>query len=170
MKELIEKAQGGDWHALCDVVEKLKERIERMAEYYAAHCNEDSKDLTQEAWLGALEALKKVDINIGDPQQFLIKRAKWKMLDFTKWSKRRQHESLEEIDPSEHPTIQQQSLAPMILSQFSTKLSHKQQLLVHLLLAGNTWREAAEKLGCTSANVAYHIRQIQRLYAHWISR
>ena len=36
--------------------------------------------------------------------------------------------------------------------------------------AGNSgwhWREAGRELGCTSANVAYHMRQIRRQYEAW---
>jgi RNA polymerase sigma factor (sigma-70 family) len=169
--ESIQQAQSGDWDALCAIVEKLRNRIQSMADFYAMHCSEDAEDLTQEAWLGALEALRKVDTSIGDPQQFIIKHAKWRMLNFVKWNKRRQHEpleELEEIDSSSYPAIQEPSLASMHLSQFVNQLNGKQRVLVNLLLAGNTWREAASKLGCTSANVAYHVRQIQKVYLRWI--
>ena len=37
----------------------------------------------------------------------------------------------------------------------------------HYLLAGFTWREAGDALGCTSANIAYHVRQIRRQYEAW---
>ena len=32
---------------------------------------------------------------------------------------------------------------------------------------GLTWREAGSVLGCTSANVAYHMRRIRSQYAAW---
>jgi DNA-directed RNA polymerase specialized sigma24 family protein len=34
-------------------------------------------------------------------------------------------------------------------------------------MAGRTWREAGDALGCSSANVAYHMRRIRRRYAEW---
>lgn len=178
--DLIQQAQSGDWDALCALVEKLRSRIQNMSEYYAMRCCEDAKDLTQEAWLGTLEALKEVDTNIGDPDQFLIKRAKWRMLNFINWNKRRQHESLEELEEVDSSTclaIQgqsepleqiEQSIALVDVSQFIKRLNDKQRALVCLLLAGHTWREAASKMGCTSANVAYHLRQIQKVYLRWI--
>ncbi|HET6453664.1 MAG TPA: class I SAM-dependent methyltransferase [Armatimonadota bacterium] len=30
------------------------------------------------------------------------------------------------------------------------------------------WREAGNTLGCTSANIAYHVRQIRRRYEEWV--
>jgi RNA polymerase sigma-70 factor (ECF subfamily) len=167
MIDLIHKAQSGDWDAVCAIVEKMRERIERMAAYYAVRCGEDAGDLTQEAWLGMLEALQEVDTTIGDPQQYLLKRAKWRMLDYVKWNKRRQHESLEEVETFHLPSIQHEAVASALSTQFVKRLSIKQQQLVSHLLAGDTWREAAAKMGCTSANVAYHVRQIQRAYVEW---
>jgi len=35
------------------------------------------------------------------------------------------------------------------------------------LLRGLTWRETGHALGCTSANIAYHVRQIRRHYEVW---
>lgn len=167
MIDLIQKAQSGDWDAVCAIVEKLRERVERMAAFYAMRCHEDAGDLTQEAWLGLLEALQEVDTSIGDPCQFLLKRAKWRMLDYVKWNKRRQHEPLEDVEIFTHLPIQQEAVASALSAQFVMRLSDKQRELVSHLLAGDTWREAAAKLGCTSANVAYHIRQIQRAYLQW---
>lgn len=178
MIDLIQKAQGGDFKSLCAIIEELRSRIQSLANYYAKCGDQDPEDLFQEAWLGVLEALKEVDISIGEPQQYIIKRAKWRMLNFSKWNKRRQHESLEEIDLACCPTVQEeseklnqleQSIAGVHLSQFFKRLNQKQRALVGLLLAGNTWREAASKLDCTSANVAYHVRQIQKVYLQWIS-
>ncbi len=167
MIDLIHRAQSGDWDAVCAIVEKMRERVERMAAFYAMRCGEDAGDLTQEAWLGALEALQEVDTSIGDPQQFLLKRAKWRMLDYVKWNKRRQHESLEDVEIFTHLPIQQEAVASALSTQFVSQLSDKQRELVTHLLAGDTWREAAAKLGCTSANVAYHVRKIQRAYVEW---
>jgi RNA polymerase sigma factor (sigma-70 family) len=166
MKELIQNAQRGDWDAVCAIVDTLRERLTRMADFYAARCGEDAGDLLQESWLGALEALQDVDVSIGDPQQYLIKHAKWRMLDYIKWNRRRTHDSLDEI-ALDLPFVDHDAFTSAYTSQFLEQLNHKQQTLVRLLYDGNTWREAGVKLGCTSANVAYHVRQIQRAFAKW---
>ncbi|MCC6446644.1 MAG: sigma-70 family RNA polymerase sigma factor [Armatimonadetes bacterium] len=164
---LIEQAQRGDWDAKSAIVNKLQNRIERMARYYAARCREDMGDLVQEGWVSILDALQEVDISIGDPQQYLLKRAKWRMLDYIKWNRRRQHEPLEDELLPETGAIHQEVVASVFSSQFVRQLNSRQQALVGHLVAGDTWREAADKLGCTSSNVAYHVRQIQRAYVRW---
>jgi hypothetical protein len=36
--------------------------------------------------------------------------------------------------------------------------------MMECLVSGLTWREAGERLGCPSANIAYHIRTIRGRY------
>lgn len=167
MRELITKAKDGDTEAVDAIVNELKERIERMARHYAVCCGEDAADLGQEAWLGVLEALKHVDVQVGDPRHYLVRHAKWRLLDFVKWSKRRRHDTLDGLIDSEVFDIESKAVDSAYCEQFLSCLNDRQQALLGYLLSGHTWREAGEKLGCTSANVAYHIRQIQQAYLHW---
>lgn len=53
------------------------------------------------------------------------------------------------------------------LRDFKQGLKATQRAVLDCLLRGLTWREAGDALGCTSANVAYHVRQIQREYHAW---
>ena len=46
-------------------------------------------------------------------------------------------------------------------------MNDRQRAILDCLLAGLTWREAGSVLGCTSANIAYHVRQIRRQYEEW---
>jgi len=39
--------------------------------------------------------------------------------------------------------------------------------VLNCLLDGMTWREAGDALGCTSANIAYYVRQIKEEYRQW---
>lgn len=167
MRELIVKAQDGDMEAIDAIVSELKERIERMAKYYAVCCGEDAGDLRQEAWLGVLEALKHVDAQVGDPRHYLVRHAKWRLLDFVKWNKRRQHDTLEGADDIEPFDIEATAIDSTYCEQFISRLNHRQQTLMRCLLSGYTWREAGAELGCTSANVAYYMRQIRQAYMHW---
>jgi RNA polymerase sigma factor (sigma-70 family) len=167
MRELITKAKEGDTEAVNAIVDELKERIERMAKYYAVCCGEDAGDLGQEAWLGVLEALKHVDVQVGDPRHYLVRHAKWRLLDFVKWSKRRQHDALDGLEDFEAFDVESTAVDSAYCEQFLSRLNHRQQTLLGYLLSGYTWREAGEKLGCTSANIAYHIRQIQQAYLRW---
>ena len=47
------------------------------------------------------------------------------------------------------------------------RLSVTQRAVLACLLAGLTWREAGDLLGCSSANIAYHVRRIRRQYEAW---
>ena len=84
MKSCYERARAGDPAATEAVVESLRPRLERMASYYARCSGEDPDDLLQEAWVGLLEALPLLDLGIGSPDQYLIQRARWRLLDAVK--------------------------------------------------------------------------------------
>lgn len=50
---------------------------------------------------------------------------------------------------------------------FWEALSPLQRRIVACLLAGYTWRETGDIIGCTSANIAYHMRRIRDLFVLW---
>src|SRR5438093_1442555 len=66
------------------VVRALRPRLAKMAAYYARCTGEDEDDLLQEAWLGLLQSLPELDLTIGRPEQYLIQRARWRLLDAVK--------------------------------------------------------------------------------------
>jgi RNA polymerase sigma-70 factor (ECF subfamily) len=59
------------------------------------------------------------------------------------------------------------TLEAISLAGFCNQLQMTQRVVLHCLMRGLTWRETASVLGCTSANVAYHVRQIRRQYQTW---
>lgn len=137
-----------------------------MAAYYARCASEDPDDLAQEAWLGLLEALPRLDLSIGDPEQFLVRHARWRLLDSIKRARVRRAASLDDAAGFENlldhdcPEIHGRVWA----AQFVQELPGTQKAVLQCLLAGLTWREAGAVLGCSSANIAYHVRQIRRQY------
>jgi RNA polymerase sigma factor (sigma-70 family) len=165
MNVLIERAKWGDDEATEKMVAELRQRLERMASYYAGICHEDAGDLLQEAWIGVFEGVRDVDLSIGSPRHYLLERAKWKILDFVKYNKRRRHDQLEDSLVCGHsPLVEDSALSEAFTEEFMTRLTPFQQSVVKQLLTGRTWREAGQKLGCSSANVAYHIRKIKQEY------
>lgn len=140
-----------------------------MAAYYARHCREDADDLTQEAWLGVLEALPTLDTRIGDPEQYLLRYARWRLLDAVRKSMQHPLPCLldEELDGVSAMPPAHQILDNMAISGFLSRLSQIQRAIVACLLAGLTWRETGDKLGCSSANIAYHVRRICESYRLW---
>lgn len=168
MKRCIESAIEGNSLALQNLVEILKPRIMGMAVYYARRCGEDADDLLQEAWLGLLEALPELDMRIGTPEQYLIRRAKWRLLDAVKRSRVRRCDQLTDITTESHVCLWSHLSADGVgLSEFSSRLNSTQRMVLECLLDGLTWREVGDVLGCTSANIAYHVRQIRRHYHDW---
>lgn len=167
-KAHIELAIYGDPSATRIVVDSLRPRVARMAVYYACHTGEDPDDLLQEAWVGLLEALPRLDLSIGSPEQHLIRRAKWRMLDAIKHSRVRRCTSLDAIDPEEtSQSCPEKAVGKVCVSEFARCLNLTQRAIIDCLLDGMTWREAGEVLGCSSANIAYHVRQIRQRYSEW---
>src|SRR5438445_4245102 len=79
------------------IVDALTTRIEKMAAYFARACGVDADDLRQEAWVAVFEMAPHLDLSIGSPEQHLLKRARWRILDTIRSQRRRQHLSLSEV-------------------------------------------------------------------------
>jgi RNA polymerase sigma-70 factor (ECF subfamily) len=140
-----------------------------MAAYYARCSGEDAEDLLQEAWVGLLESLPLLDVRIGSPEQYLIQRARWRLLDAIKRARVRRCAPLDEelVDPLATSPIDR-AVDDASLGEFARQLKPLQRAVLECLLAGYTWREAGRALGCTSANIAYHVRQIRKAYERWL--
>ena len=148
------------------VVDALRPRIARMAAYYARRTGEDRDDLLQEAWVGLLEALPELDVRIGSPEQYLIRHARWRLLDAVRRARLRRTVPL--ADLTDPPSADGEGpLAAACAAEFARRLKPTQRAVLGLLVDGLTWREAGCALGCTSANIAYHVRQIRRRYREW---
>jgi RNA polymerase sigma factor, sigma-70 family len=160
-------ARDGDPVARASVVDHLKPRIAKLAVYYARRTGEDADDLMQEAWCGLLEALPDLDVRIGSPEQHLLKRARWRMLDAVRRARVRRCRPL----PHEEMLVVEAGtdsiLAQRVADEFALTLKSTQRNVLHCLLGGMTWRETGDALGFTSANVAYHVRQIRRQFLEW---
>jgi RNA polymerase sigma factor (sigma-70 family) len=164
----IHRAINGDPDATEALVAALRPRLARMAAYYARCTGEDADDLLQEAWVGLLEALPNVDPRIGSPEQHLIQRARWRLLDAVKRARVRRCLPLDEEVAERLPgPSMETALALACVWEFTSQLKPVQQAVLGCLLSGLTWREAARALGCSAANIAYHVRQIQRRYESW---
>ncbi|MCC6442964.1 MAG: sigma-70 family RNA polymerase sigma factor [Armatimonadetes bacterium] len=168
MSSNIEAAREGNRLAQAALVESLRPRLVKMASYYARACGEDADDLLQEAWVGLLEALPEIDLTIGSPEQYLIQRARWRMLDAVRRARARRCLPLEDdaVENLPGPSLES-AVSSACVSEFARRLKDNQRAILSHLLAGFTWRETGDSLGCTSANIAYHVRQIRREYEKW---
>ncbi|MEI6913967.1 MAG: sigma-70 family RNA polymerase sigma factor [Armatimonadota bacterium] len=168
MNPCLIRARDGDPEAIRDLVESLRPRITSMASYYARRCGEDPEDLLQEAWIGLLEALPEVNIEIGSPEQYLIQRARWRLLDDIKRSRVRRCVPLEQDVADAVPfSGGLEGLDGAFMSQFMVRLKDGQKQVLNGLMSGMTWREVGSQMGCSSANIAYHVRQIRQRFEDW---
>ncbi len=97
MNQQIELARRGDPAARHTLVDALRPRVTSMARHYARRTGEDPDDLLQEAWIGLFEALQEVDVKIGSPEQYLVRHARWRLLDAVKRARVRRCMSLEDM-------------------------------------------------------------------------
>ncbi len=168
MKSAFARARRGEPAAVAHIVEALRPRLTRMAGYYAQRAAQNADDLLQEAWVGLLSALPELDLGIGSPEQYLIQRARWRLLDAVKRGRVRHalplEEALREALADPHS---EEAQGGVLVADFVRHLKTSQADVLDCLLQGLTWREAGVRLGCSSANVAYHVRQIQRQYERW---
>lgn len=168
MLSCLERARDGDPRAIKDLVDIMRPRITSMASYYARCCGEDPEDLLQEAWIGFLEALPEVRMEIGSPEQYLIQRARWRMLDDIKRLRVRRCAPLDQEIAAEIPAVPGPDGSDRVfMGQFLGRLKDSQKMVLGCLLGGLTWREVGRAMGCSSANVAYHVRQIRQRYEEW---
>src|SRR5947209_2496053 len=142
------------------IVDALSTRIEKMAAYFGRTCGVDADDLRQEAWVAVFEMAPNLDRSIGSPEQHLLKRARWRILDTIRSHRRRQHLSLSEVQDLSYT----ESWGDADLSELNARLTLTQRRILRALLEGYTWREVGALVGCTSANVAYHVRKIRGYY------
>jgi RNA polymerase sigma factor (sigma-70 family) len=167
MSVTYSQAKLGDKHAVGELVEALRPRIGRMAAYYARCTGEESEDLLQEAWVGLLEALPSADLSIGSTEQYLIQRARWRLLDAVKRARIRRCVPLPETQSGAPCPRLAGTVESVWLSAFISNLNETQRAILQCLTTGMTWRETGDRLGFTSANVAYHVRRIRAEYERW---
>jgi RNA polymerase sigma factor (sigma-70 family) len=162
---VLRRACAGEPRARACVVDTLRPRLTRLAAHYARRTGEQADDLLQEAWLGVLDALPSLDVTIGSPEQYLLRQARWRLIDAVRRSHVRRCVPLEEA--ALNTLIAEPDWAAAWVGEFARSLKTTPQAVLHCLLHGLTWREAGDALGCTSANIAWHVRQIQRRYEDW---
>ncbi|MFN3648300.1 MAG: sigma factor [Armatimonadota bacterium] len=165
LSHVIERAREGDSRAREQISELLRDRVLRTAGHYAALTGMDRDDLQQEMWLGMMLGLQQVDVNIGDPLCYLFLRGKWRLLEAIRRSQRERAESLEAgAAIPERKSFEEDVFSRWLAGQLSTRLRGPQRDILHGLLQGCLQEELAQSLGCTAANVSYHVRKIREGY------
>lgn len=161
----LERARNGEAAATGAVVEGLRGRIARLAAYYASRSAEEPGDLEQEAWVAVLEAIPRVRLDVGDPRQYLIKAGRWRMLNYLNEQAGRRHDAIP--DDFDEPIAAQapaRAATGEVLDRIFERLTDRQAVVLRALLAGHTSAEIARLLGCSTANIAWHVGRIRDVY------
>lgn len=162
MRSVMDRSASADAEIHAGLMDAIESRLIRMASYFGRRCGVDEDDLRQEAWLAVLEMLPQLDMTVGVPEQHLLKRARWRILDTIRRQRRRQHVALADVPPMSLSYLD--SRTGVDLAELQQKLTLTQRRILRGLMEGYTWREVGVLLGCTSANVAYHVRRIRAAY------
>jgi len=162
MRDLIELSRTGHRDARNVLMTQLHPRVRRLARYYAFRSAHEADDLEQEIWLGVLSALQEVDVTIGDPVAYLMKHGRWRALEAVKRLHRHREEPLEPVDMWDKCAgPESAAVSSALLDHLKTRLSPAQKEVLDGRLAGLSGEEMAQQIGCTPANVSYHLRRIR---------
>ena len=161
----IERARGGETAARERISDLLRDRVQRTATHYASLTGMDREDLQQEMWLGVLIGLQQVDLTIGNPLYYLFLRGKWRLLDAIRRSRRERASSLDAAEPlPDRAAFEDEVSSRWMAARLASELRGPQRAIFHGLMQGYLQEELAQALGCTPANVSYHVRKIREGY------
>jgi RNA polymerase sigma factor (sigma-70 family) len=162
LAELIERAREGDAASREQISEMLRERVLRTAGHYAGLTGMDRDDLQQEMWLGMMLGLQSVDVTIGDPLYYLFLRGKWRLLEAIRRSDRERADSLDVSAPlPDRLRFEDEVWSRWEAVRLASRLRGPQRAILYGLLEGYLQEELAQSLGCTAANISYHVRKIR---------
>jgi RNA polymerase sigma factor (sigma-70 family) len=163
--QVIEQARQGDTRARQQISDLLRERVLRTAGHYASLTGMDHEDLQQEMWVGMLLGLQQVDVTIGDPLYYLFLRGKWRLLEAIRRSERERADSLEcGASVPDRVKFEDEICSRLLTGRLEGRLRGPQRQILDGLLQGYLQEELAQSLGCTAANVSYHVRKIREGY------
>ncbi|MCD4654382.1 sigma-70 family RNA polymerase sigma factor [bacterium] len=159
MNELVAKAGRGDVRAQEELLRLLAPRLEHIVRKYEWINGIEADDLRQEANMAVIEGLSRVDPSIGSSSEYLLKFARWRLLDCLKKIRRRKEDVYAEV------RVEAFEAGPIPDTEMLEKrLTDRQKRIVSLLIQGYTWREIGDMLGFTAANIAYHLKKIRKVY------
>jgi RNA polymerase sigma factor (sigma-70 family) len=165
LTQTIEQARQGDELARQQISDMLRDRVVRTAGHYASLTGMDREDLQQEMWLGMLIGLQQVDVSIGDPLYYLFLRGKWRLLEAIRRSERERADSLETgVTVPDRIIFEDEVCSRWLTLKLARRLRGPQRAILQGLLQGQLQEELAQSLGCTAANVSYHVRKIREGY------
>jgi DNA-directed RNA polymerase specialized sigma24 family protein len=161
MKSTITRAKAGDARAKEALVSHLASRVTSCSRYYARRCGVDADDLQQEMWLGVFAALERVDVTIGDPSQYLLAQGRYALLTSLR-ARRAPGMPIEAAEGvADQGCLEASVIGGQTADAFVSSLQGQASTIVSYLMAGHSRSDAARILGCTPANITYHLRRVE---------
>jgi len=158
----ITKARSGDSAACEALARALSPRVDSCSRHYARCSGIDEDDLRQEMWVGIFAALGRVDARKGDPLRYLVAQGRYALLSHLRQSGSG-WQPLELTDDIEDGLcVEREVLDSHMTERALGYLDEAGRTIVCYLLQGHTRSDAARLLGCTPANITYHLRRAQR--------
>lgn len=159
MNDLVVLAGRGDVGARTKLLEQLSPRLEKIVRRYAWIKGVDRDDLRQEACIAVMEGLERVDPAIGSSSEYLLKFARWRLLDCLKKIRRRKEDLTSEIE------MEAAVPGPCAEAELlDDRLTDLQRRILSYLVQGYTWREVGDMMGFSAANISYHLKKIRKIY------
>jgi len=158
----ITRACSGDTAACEALARALTPRVDSCSRYYARRSGVDEDDLRQEMWVGIFAALGRVDARKGDPMRYLVAQGRYALLSHLRgtdpeWTPLALPDEIEG-----GPSVEAEVLDSHMTERALDYLDEAGRIIVCYLLQGHTRSDAARLLGCTPANITYHLRRAQR--------
>ncbi|MBN1552386.1 sigma-70 family RNA polymerase sigma factor [bacterium] len=165
MNELVQRAGEGDVKARQELIELLTPRLEKIVRKYQWISGMDKDDLKQEVYMAVIEGLDRVDITIGSSSEYLLKFARWRLLDcLKKILRHRCGENFETQESHVEDMCNVNAAMTAEMELLDNRMTEIQKQILHAVAAGYTWREIGDQMGFTAANVAHHLKQIRKIY------
>lgn len=161
----LESARRGDAAARQEILHLLQPRIRTTAARYARVTGMDRDDLQQEMWVGVVLGMEQVDRGVGDPLCYLYLRGKWRLLEAVRRSNRERTEPMEPDTEVVGPgSFEEEVLLLWQFRELAAKLPEPQRTILEGLQRGMQQDELARQMGCTPANVSYHLKKIRERF------
>jgi len=183
MTLLIQRYVTGDAAAGDAIVAALSPKLQKMAGYYSSIVPMEYEELLAEAYYGLAVGLSKVDPTIGTPVVFLIKHARWAIVNAIRLRKRKALPMCpigarvrdRSDDESSERTVRYSAIESALSSNDTYDLAptskdllermsmtSRQRHILDTVLAAGSVRAAAKLLGISAQSIYWTIKRVGR--------
>jgi RNA polymerase sigma factor (sigma-70 family) len=145
-----------------EIVDRLSPAVKNMAARHANGWHEHRDDLETEGWIAIFSILPSIGPQIPDPAGWLLRNARWRMLDYIKRTKEWRHVQIHTMVVTED--CAEEAIENALAAEVATHLTPLQGAILRARREGLTCRQIAAKVGCNHGYVSRALRRIQQVY------